>query len=1471
MANVGDRSKSVVTPSNDTGGDRSDQAPRSLLAAVFGSIAALISDPSLDQAAPAALGIIGEALDVDRCVILESIQHAAAAPDLIPRYQWNRPGIVPLAAAKIAPLQGHPDILAWQAPLHEGKPVVTTLANASPAVKQVLRDLGLTSILLVPIKVAGKYWGQIGLDDSKPNREWAAAEIETLVALATLVGTAIMRGSQNRALAEADNIIRRSPTVYYRMAAQPGLPLTYISANVELLGYTSKKLLDDPAFYHSLVHPDDRQRILDLQTQALKEKPAPSSFELRMRRADSAYRWFEIHRTPVIGADGKVIAFEGELRDIEERKQAEERLALSNALLTAATENSPDGILIIDREQTILAYNQHFVDLWNVPIELMELRNGRILVQFVAGRVNDPASFLARTAAIRDHPTDNIQDEIELADGRSFERHGGMLYGTDHTKPLGFIFFYRDITARRRIEQARERANRALRMTNICNDIVIHATEEKRLLTDICQAIVDIGGYRLAWIGYAEGDAAQSVRPVALAGLDREYVEQEQVTWANDERGRGAVGTAIRTGHVAIVRDTAADPNFAPWRNAALEKGYRSTAALPLKADTGVYGVLAVYAGQVDVFDLEETELLTDLAGDISLATDAMRTKTARAEAEGDLAHSNAVLTATTENSPDGILVVDEHAKIISSNRRFTEIFQIPAALIEAKVDEPVLQHVASRVKDVNTFLARVRHLYEHPDETDHEELELVDGRVLDRHSTALRQGNGDYIGRIWFFRDITERKESERKLRDSENRFRTIFESVNDVVMLHDPDTFKVLDVNNRIQELSGYTRDEFLQLDLTALWVDKSPATRDEAQRRLAQAAASDRAQVFEWENLTKDGRKTWVEVTLRRAHFMNRDLVLSTTRDITERKEAEEKLRNSENRFRTIFESVNDVIMLHDVTTLSIVDANPRASELFGYTIEEFRENGLPMIFADPSQSALDEAKRIARRAAAGQPQAFEWHTKAKSGRVLWVEVTLRKARFDNRDFLLSTTRNITERKAHEQQVMQWARTDALTALPNRRVFVEALDQAIGRIGRGGKGFAVLYLDLDHFKDVNDTLGRRLGDELLTAVGDRLLHSVRATDVVARFGGDEFAVLQSDIQHPDEAATLAITLLETIAHPFKIDGNQIQIGTSIGITVNEAGVTDSETLLSHADLAVYRAKSEGRGTYRFFTESMDTEVHARVRLTNELREAIGANQFFVEYQPQVEVTSGRIVGVEALVRWRHPARGVLGPDAFIGVAEQSGLIVPIGHFVLAEACRQMRTWVDADIAPMTMSVNVSANQLRSPVELEQAVTSILAETGLSPRALEIELTETALMEKNGPQADVLGRLLAMGVQLAIDDFGTGYSSLEYLRRLPVDRIKIAQTFVTHIDTEPSDAMIVRAAISLARALNVRIIAEGVETETQLELIKSWRCDEVQGFYYARPLPVGPVTELLRTGSIVPEPGTRRPQPQGTASKQS
>ena len=566
-----------------------------------------------------------------------------------------------------------------------------------------------------------------------------------------------------------------------------------------------------------------------------------------------------------------------------------------------------------------------------------------------------------------------------------------------------------------------------------------------------------------------------------------------------------------------------------------------------------------------------------------------------------------------------------------------------------------------------------------------------------------------------------------------------------------------------------------------------------------------------------------------------------------DITERKRHEVALRENERRFRTFFDSVTDAIFVLDVAQKKFVDVNQRAVDAFGYDRSELLTKSIGEISLNEPPYTQAEANEHIRTTLADVAQTVEWRCRRRDGSLFWVEIGFTRDAFGGRDLIVATLRDITRRKEAEDRLMKLAEFDPLTGLANRRAFVAALERAIADSHRRGSRVAVLYLDLDHFKDVNDTLGHPAGDRLLEAVAQRLGKNLRASDMVARFGGDEFAVLMSSLSDPSDAGLLAKKLIDAAASPFPVDANEIYTGLSVGIAVSEAAV-DAESMLSHADVALYRAKAEGRRTYRFFDDAMDLEVRGRVNLLAELREAIAKEQFFLLYQPQVDIASGRIIGLEALVRWRHPKRGVIEPTTFIPAAERSGLIMTLGNWVLAQACRQAKRWHDEGIAPAYVSVNVSPLQIRTPREWEKAITKILAETRLPPNFLGVELTETALMSATSAHRDVLKRLRRKGVRVAIDDFGTGYSSLSYLRRYPVDQIKLAREFIVDPSLDQGDPAIVQAVIGLARLLNMEMIAEGVETKQQVELLASWGCKAAQGFYFGKPMLADEIGHLLR-----------------------
>jgi diguanylate cyclase (GGDEF)-like protein len=435
----------------------------------------------------------------------------------------------------------------------------------------------------------------------------------------------------------------------------------------------------------------------------------------------------------------------------------------------------------------------------------------------------------------------------------------------------------------------------------------------------------------------------------------------------------------------------------------------------------------------------------------------------------------------------------------------------------------------------------------------------------------------------------------------------------------------------------------------------------------------------------------------------------------------------------------------------------------------------------------------------------------------------------------------------------QITHTAEHDFLTGLPNRKLLNQRVAQAIALARRHTKQVAVLFLDLDGFKHINDSLGHPIGDKLLQSIAKRLVDCARTSDTVSRQGGDEFVVLLSEVQQPEDAATAANRILVSVAEAHSIDQHDLHVTMSIGVSVYPADGADAETLIKNADTAMYQAKENGRQGYQYFTPAMNARAVERQSIEASLRRAMERHEFTLHYQPKINFKTGAITGAEALLRWTHATRGSVPPAQFIPVAEDCGLIVPIGNWVLRTACEQARAWADAGLPVATMAVNVSSMEFRDENYLERLY-GILSDTGLDPHLLELELTESVLMKHADSAATILRALRARGVQVAVDDFGTGYSSLSYLGKFPIDALKIDQSFVGRIINATDDATIVVAVISMARSLNLRVVAEGVETLEQLTFLRTHECDEAQGYYFGRPVAPQQFAKLLGTGISAP-----------------
>jgi len=441
------------------------------------------------------------------------------------------------------------------------------------------------------------------------------------------------------------------------------------------------------------------------------------------------------------------------------------------------------------------------------------------------------------------------------------------------------------------------------------------------------------------------------------------------------------------------------------------------------------------------------------------------------------------------------------------------------------------------------------------------------------------------------------------------------------------------------------------------------------------------------------------------------------------------------------------------------------------------------------------------------------------------------------------------DVTAAQAKSRQMSHLAQHDALTDLPNRVLFNDRLTQAIALAERQGKQLALMFVDLDHFKKINDSLGHDVGDKLLKSVAGRLMACVRRSDTVSRLGGDEFVILLSQVEHAEDAAFSARKVLRALTAPHIIDNKSLDINASIGVSTYPSDGQDAEGLMNRADNAMYEAKEHGRNNYQFFRHEMHARLAERQSLEADLRYALGRNEFLLHYQPKLGLQTGEITGVEALIRWIHPGRGLIYPAQFVPIAEECGLIVPIGQWVLLEACKQAKAWRDSGLGVVPVSVNVSAAEFGAK-DFLSGVRAVLIATGVEPQHLELELTESVLMRDAEAAVVTLAKLKAMGVQLAIDDFGTGYSSFTYLRRFPSDALKLHQSFVQEITADPADAAIVSAMINLGRSLKQRVIAEGVETRAQLKFLQHHGCGEGQGFYFSPPVVAEQAGRLFKDG---------------------
>jgi diguanylate cyclase (GGDEF)-like protein/PAS domain S-box-containing protein len=674
---------------------------------------------------------------------------------------------------------------------------------------------------------------------------------------------------------------------------------------------------------------------------------------------------------------------------------------------------------------------------------------------------------------------------------------------------------------------------------------------------------------------------------------------------------------------------------------------------------------------------------------------------------------------------------------------------------------------------------------------------------------------------------------------------------------------SLKVLSVNRSFRELFGRKNGEDLAgrelEDILPL-----PGLRPQAQGVLASGTA-----VLGIDAVLGEKQLHLAIAGIRLAEEEDRLLVV--VEDVTAEQKLRVEARAHERRFHDLVQGLDAIVWEAEAKDgdLYFTFVSRRAEGLLGYPVERWLTE--PVFWADRLHPEDREAvvsfyHGILKQDldAPGESGEIEYRVRAADGREIWFHEAARAVA----DPAAPATRlcgvmmDITARKDMEARLVHLVSHDALTGLPNRNLLADRLSQALISATRHRRAAAVLFLDLDRFKFINDSLGHSMGDRLLQVVAERLSACVREGDTVARLGGDEFVIILEDMVRPRDAALLAQKMLDRFTLPFRVEDpvtgtQEFYFTASIGISLYPGDGEDAQTLLKNADVAMYRAKEHGGNNYQFFTAEMDTRARKRLSLENALHHALEQEQFVLHYQPQVELATGRVLGVEALLRWRHPEQGLIAPAEFIPLLEETGFIIPVGEWVLHTACAQHRAWREAGLPPLRMAVNLSARQLRHE-HFVDTVAAALADAGMDPDDLELEITESAVMQQVEASLETLRRIHALGVQLSMDDFGTGYSSLGHLKLLPIDTVKIDQSFVRDIPGDENDAAIAQAIIVLTHGLQLKVIAEGVETKEQLEFLRTHGCDAMQGYLFSRPLPAAEITSLLKRGKSLP-PGGR------------
>lgn len=986
----------------------------------------------------------------------------------------------------------------------------------------------------------------------------------------------------------------------------------------------------------------------------------------------------------------------------------------------------------------------------------------------------------------------------------------------------------RDVTQAELARKELEHLNHAYLVLWQVNKLIVNQSTEKEIFQEACSIPLSSGSFSLVWVGVVNSEA-NKVEVVCKSGEKISYIENLTITLDDTPTGRGPTGLAARTGKAFWSTDIKTDEFMAPWREKALANGFRSSAAFPLKVDGKVAAVWTLYSPAAGYFTEAVQRLYQQLAGDISFALQNLRIRAEKEQLARELEISTKRWQFAVDGAGDGLW--DWNVK--TNEVYFSEKI---SSMLGYTPEEwgTTLDAWESRIHPDDKTVAQLTVTAYFRGETDAYESEhrmlCKDGSyrwILDRGSVIERDEAGAPLRMIGLHRDITTEREQRLATQERNESLQAVISESPLGIAIVSTVSGKILTTNPAFCAILRRSDAELRAMSWQNFTHPDDIVNNENMNREMLGEGRP--GYVIEKRFLCPDNRVIWARLTVRALqHYRATEPVhVALIEDITDRVESEKRLRLD----AAVISHTRDGVVITDLEP-RIVSVNQAYCEITGYAEHEVVGQN-PSILQSGRQGRDFYAAMWREIKTKGRWQG-ELYNRRKTGEI-YPQISTIDTIYNAEgkpEYYVEVFSDISKLKDSEESFERLAHYDILTGLPNRLMVTNRLTHAIIAAGRHRRLVAVLFIDLDHFKNVNDSLGHSAGDELLAVVATRLKARIRAEDTIARLGGDEFIVLLEDIENADQAALVARDLLSNLSAPFQLaSGHEIYSGASIGISIYPQDGENPHELIRNADAAMYLSKSEGRNTFRFYTQSLTDAARKRLDLEAALRRALERGELYVKYQPIVDLASGEVEGAEALCRWRTPEGKEISPVDFIPVAESTGLIVQIGDFVTRTALRQANRWVTEHPKFKTIAVNFSVRQFQTNDWHERFI-HILRESGLAAELVEVEITESDIMQKSEQGIEVIRELHNAGVRIAIDDFGTGYSSLSYLQQFSVNKMKIDQSFVRDLPGSTAAAQLVRTMIRLGKSLGLEIQAEGVETEAQRQFLLAEGCDTYQGY---------------------------------------